>query len=185
MTDREIVLLFRSRDETAIEQVQQAYTLYCLSIASRILSDAADAEECINDVWLAAWNSIPPNEPERLATYLGKLTRNIAIDRVRAKGAQKRCTEQYALSLDELDEIIPGGSVPETHVHAAELERAISAFVRDLPEAQRRVFLCRYWYLDSLAEIGKRFGYSESKVKSMLHRTREKLRNYLQKEELL
>ena len=164
MTDREIVLLFRRRDETAIEQVQQAYTLYCLSIASRILSDAADAEECINDVWLAAWNSIPPNEPERLATYLGKLTRNIAINRVRAKGAQKRCTEQYALSLDELGEIIPGGSVPE---------------------AQRRVFLCRYWYLDSLAEIGKRFGYSESKVKSMLHRTREKLRSYLQKEELL
>ena len=81
--------------------------------------------------------------------------------------------------------VFPGGSVPEAHVHAAELERAIGAFVRDLPEAQRRVFLCRYWYLDSLAEIGKRFGYSESKVKSMLHRTREKLRNYLQKEELL
>ena len=182
MTDREIVLLFRSRDETAIEQVQQAYTLYCLSIASRILSDAADAEECINDVWLAAWNSIPPNEPERLATYLGKLTRNIAIDRVRAKGAQKRCTEQYALSLDELGEIIPGGSVPETHVHAAELERAISAFVRDLPEAQRRVFLCRYWYLDSIEQISTNFGFSTSKVKSMLHRTRAKLLSHLKKE---
>lgn len=185
MTDQEIVRLFQRRSETAIEQAQLAYEPYCRAIAARVLRDAADVAECVNDVWLAAWNSIPPNEPERLATYLAKLTRNIAIDRVRANGAQKRCTEQYALSLDELGEVIPGGNEPEAHVHAAELERAIGAFVRDLPEAQRRVFLCRYWYLDSLADIGKRFGYSESKVKSMLHRTREKLRNYLQKEELL
>ena len=170
MTDREIVQLFRRRDEAAIEQAEQAYALYCRSIASRILSDATDVEECVNDVWLAAWNSIPPNEPERLATYLGKLTRNIAIDRVRASGAQKRRTERYALSLDELAEVIPDGNGPEQQVRAAELER---------------VFLCRYWYLDSLAEIGERFGYSESKVKSLLHRTREKLRHYLQKEELL
>ena len=185
MTDREIVQLFRRRDEAAIEQAEQVYALYCRSIAARILSDATDVEECVNDVWLAAWNSIPPKEPERLATYLGKLSRNIAIDRVRASGAQKRRTERYALSLDELAEVIPDGNDPEQQVRAAELERAIGAFVRELPEAQRRVFLCRYWYLDSLAEIGERFGYSESKVKSLLHRTREKLRHYLQKEELL
>lgn len=185
MTDQEIVVLFRQRNELAIEQAQLSYLLYCRSIASRILSDATDVEECVNDVWLAAWNSIPPNEPERLSAYLGKLTRNIAIDRVRASGAQKRRTEQYALSLDELAEAIPDGSGPEAQVSAAELEQAIGAFVRGLPEAQRRVFLCRYWYLDSLAEIGERFGYSEGKVKSMLHRTREKLRHYLQKEELL
>lgn len=185
MKDREIVRLFLRRDEAAIEQVQQAYELYCRSIVSRILRDETDVSECVNDVWLAAWNSIPPNEPERLATYLGKLARNIAIDRVRANGAQKRCAEQYALSLDELAEVISDGGSPEQQVQHRELERAIGEFVRGLPELQRRVFLCRYWYLDSLAEIGARFGCSESKVKSMLHRTREKLKHYLQKEELL
>ena len=185
MKDREIVRLFLRRDEAAIEQVQQAYELYCRSIVSRILRDETDVSECVNDVWLAAWNSIPPNEPERLATYLGKLARNIAIDRVRANGAQKRCAEQYALSLDELAEVISDGGSPEQQAQHRELERAIGEFVRGLPELQRRVFLCRYWYLDSLAEIGARFGYSESKVKSMLHRTREKLKRYLQKEELL
>lgn len=185
MKDREIVRLFLRRDEAAIEQVQQAYELYCRSIVSRILRDETDVSECVNDVWLAAWNSIPPNEPERLATYLGKLARNIAIDRVRANGAQKRCAEQYALSLDELAEVISDGGSPEQQAQHRELERAIGEFVRGLPELQRRVFLCRYWYLDSLAEIGARFGYSDSKVKSMLHRTREKLKRYLQKEELL
>ena len=185
MKDREIVRLFLRRDEAAIEHVQQAYELYCRSIVSRILRDETDVSECVNDVWLAAWNSIPPNEPERLATYLGKLARNIAIDRVRANGAQKRCAEQYALSLDEMAEVISDGGSPEQQAQHRELERAIGEFVRGLPELQRRVFLCRYWYLDSLAEIGARFGYSESKVKSMLHRTREKLKRYLQKEELL
>ena len=185
MTDREIVALFRQRNELAIEQAQLSYTPYCRSIASRVLSDATDVEECVNDVWLAAWNSIPPNEPERLGTYLGKLTRNIAIDRVRTDGAQKRRTERYALSLDELAEVFPDGNDPEQQICAAELERAIGGFVRELPEAQRRVFLCRYCHLDSLAEIGERFDYSESKVKSMLHRTREKLKHHLQKEELL
>lgn len=185
MTDREIVLLFRQRNETAIEQAQLSYEPYCRAIASRILSDAPDVAECVNDVWLAAWSSIPPNEPERLSAYLGRITRNIAIDRARANGAQKRRTAEYALSLDELAEVIPDGNDPEKQVCASELERAIRSFVRDLPETQRRVFLCRYWYLDSLAEIRERFGFSESKIKSMLHRTREKLRHYLQKEELL
>ena len=119
MTDREIVQLFRRRDEAAIEQAEQAYALYCSSIASRILSDATDVEECVNDVWLAAWNSIPPNEPERLATYLGKLSRNIAIDRVRAS----QLGEQAALALiSGLSDIVFGyskGRVVSIDLHDA------------------------------------------------------------------
>ena len=185
MEDAEIIDLYWQRDQRAIDETHGKYGGFLAGIAWNILRSHSDAEECVNDVWLAAWNSIPPNEPERLATYLGKLARNIAIDRVRANGAQKRCAEQYALSLDELAEVISDGGSPEQQVQHRELERAIGEFVRGLPELQRRVFLCRYWYLDSLAEIGERFGCSESKVKSMLHRTRGKLKHYLQKEELL
>lgn len=185
MTDREIMALLFRRDEATIEQLQRQYEPYCRSIACRILSDEADAAECVNDVWLAAWSSIPPNAPERLAAYLGKLTRNIAIDRVRANGAMKRCTGEYTASLDELSQVLAGADEPEKQVQLGQLQEAIAAFVRKLPDTQRRVFLCRYWYLDSLAEIGARFGFSESKVKSMLYRIREKLKQYLQKEELL
>lgn len=185
MTDQEIVRLFTRRDEAAIEQVQLQYERYCRSIASRILSDETDIAECVNDVWLAAWSSIPPNVPEHLATYLGKLTRNIAIDRVRANGALKRRAGEYAASLDELAQVLAGADEPEKQVQLEQLQEAIAAFVRKLPDTQRRVFLCRYWYLDSLAEIGERFVFSESKVKSMLYRIREKLKQYLQKEELL
>ena len=179
MTDREIVLLFRSRDETAIEQVQQAYTLYCLSIASRILSDATDAEECINDVWLAAWNSMPTNRPARRAPYLGRITRNLALDRFDRAAAQKRGSGQTCAPLDELAECVAAPGSVEDSFDAAETGRYISEFLRTLPEETRNIFLRRYWYCDATADIAARYGLTESKVRVTLHRTRGKLAAYL------
>lgn len=185
MDDLEIVSLFLLRSEEAVRNAQTQYGAYCSSIAKRILANEADAEECVNDVWLAAWNSIPPNEPERLSTYLGKLTRNIAIDKVRASNAAKRSTAEYALSLEELAEILPDRTTVENEVRTKDLERAVGAFVRTLPETQQRIFICRYWYFDGISDIAKRFGYSDSKVKSMLLRVRRKLKEYLKREDLL
>lgn len=185
MDDLEIVSLFLLKSEQAVQQAQKEYGAYCRSIALQILANEADAEECVNDVWLAAWNSIPPNEPERLSTYLGKLTRNVAIDKLRASRALKRCTEEYALSLDELAEVLPDSGDVENQVQTKDLERAVGNFVRDLPETQRNVFICRYWHFDSVSEIARRFGFSDSKVKSTLHRVRRKLKDYLKKEDLL
>ena len=185
MDDLEIVSLFLLKNEQAVQQAQKEYGAYCRSIALRILANEADAEECVNDVWLAAWNSIPPNEPERLSTYLGKLTRNIAINKLRENRAAKRSTGEYALSLDELAEVLQGGEDIEKQVQMKDLERAIGDFVRALPEMQKHVFICRYWYFDAVPDIAKRFGFSDSKVKSMLHRLRKKLKDYLKREELL
>lgn len=185
MDDLEIVSLFLLRDEQAVHHAEAQYASYCRTVAMRILANEADADECLNDVWLAAWNSIPPNEPEHLSTYLGKLTRNLAIDRVRSDRAAKRCTGEYALSLDELAEVLPDRSTTEKQLRQKELEHAIGAFVQTLPDTLRRVFICRYWYFDPIAEIAARFGFSESKVKSMLHRTRMKLKTYLKQEEYL
>lgn len=185
MDDLEIVSMFLLRNEQAVQNAQNRYGAYCRTIAMRILANEDDAAECVNDVWLAAWNSIPPNEPERLSTYLGKLTRNIAIDKVRSDRAAKRCTGEYALSLDELAEVLPDQRTTEKEIQGKELERAVSTFVQTLPEVQQRVFLCRYWYFDPISEIAKRFGFSDSKVKSLLHRVRGKLKVYLKQEGLL
>lgn len=178
MKDREIVDLFLQRSEAAIGEAQRKYGRYLRAIAMRILDDGPDADEVVNDTYLGAWNSIPPHEPEDLAGFLGKIARQSAIKRWRRRNAAKRGGET-ALALDELSEAVSPGGDPERELEAAELGRALDRFAAALPEAQRRVFLCRYWYLDPIADIAERFGYSESKVKSMLMRTRKKLKRFL------
>lgn len=185
MDDSQIVALYWARDPGAIDSTAKQYGSYCTAIARNILHNSEDAEECVNDAWLAAWNSIPPNRPANLATFLGRLTRNRAIDRLRAQQSKKRGEGAASLPLEELSELIPAGSGPESEFLFQELVQAVNAFLDTLSGTERNVFLCRYWYFDSIAEIGVSFGFSESKVKSMLHRTRKKLRRALQKEELL
>ena len=184
MNDEMIVLKFWNRDEEAITESKKHYDTYCLYIAENILYDKQDAEECLNDALLAAWNSIPPQRPKNLKTYLGKLIRENAIDKWRKNKAQKRTAVDTVLSLDELEEMVGDSTVEET-VEGEEMSRHISAFLRTLRETERNVFVRRYWYYDPIEKICERFGFSQGKVVMMLKRTRYKLAEYLKKEGLI
>ena len=185
MEDRQIIALYWTRDEDAIARTAEKYGGYCGSIARNILQNEQDAEECLNDAWLGAWNSIPPKKPENLAAYLGRLTRSKAIDRWRALHREKRGGDSVTLALDELSEILPAGEDPERSVLQKELAGSVRRFLAELPTVERNVFLCRYWYFDGVDAISENFGFSRSKTKSMLHRIRKKLQRFLQKEGLL
>ena len=182
MEDLEIVARFWNREESAIVLCEKASGSYCRSIALHILEDVSDAEECVNDTYQAAWDSIPPNKPVILSTYLGKLTRRISLKRLRSRDAQKRGSGQVAVSLEELAECIPGGHSAETQLEYQELVAILNQFLSTLPPEERRVFLRRYWHAMSIREICDQFHFSKSKVESMLHRTRKKLRSCLEKE---
>ena len=182
MEDAHIVDLYWARSESAVAETAKKYGTYCYSIAHAILTNPEDAEESVNDTWLDAWNSMPPHRPAILATFLGKTTRRIAIDKWRARSAEKRGGGEMALALSELADCVPSGKTVEQEVADTELEAAINRFVLSLPLTRRRVFLCRYWYLDSIAAIAKQFGLSQSSVKVMLHRTRKALRTFLERE---
>ena len=183
MRDVDIIDLYWERDERAIGETARAYGRQCHAIAYRILNDARDADECVNDTYLGAWNAMPPQRPNVLSAFLGKITRNLSLKRWRARSAQKRGAGAVALSLDELSECLAdaGGDVVEK-LEAEELARLINAYLSSLPGEQRRVFLCRYWHFDSVAEIAVRFGFTESKVKMICKRTRDNLAAYLEKE---
>lgn len=181
MHDEVIVQKFWDRDERAISESKKRYENYCLYIANNILSDRQDAEECLNDALLAAWNSIPPQKPKNLKTYLGKLIREIAIDRWRKNKAQKRISSEFLVSLDELEGII-GENEVDSSIEEAELSRLISLFLRSVRETERNVFVRRYWYCDSIRSICGRYGFGKSKVLMMLKRMRDKLTEYLKKE---
>lgn len=185
MEDRQIVELFWQRDEAAVAETQRKYDRYCLSIAQNVLGREADAREVVNDAYLAVWNAIPPHRPELLSAFLGKITRRLALKRLRDRSAAKRLAGEAAVSLDELEECIPSALRVEDCLEAAELVRSIDRFLETLPAAERRVFLRRYWFFDSIQAICSQYGFSQSKVKSMLGRTRRKLLHWLQKEDLL
>ena len=178
MEDRDIIEMYFARNEKAISETADKYGSYCGSIAMNILSSREDTEECLDDTWLRAWNSIPPHRPNLLRVFLGKITRNLALDRYKARTAEKRAGGEFAMSLDELDECI--GAVDERE--SAEIGESISRFLRTQPKETRSVFVCRYFYCDSIADIAKRFGISEAKVKTLLFRTRNKLKIHLEGE---
>ena len=185
MEDTEIVKLYIERNENAIAETDRKYRKYCCSIAYNILHDAEDSEEAVNDTYMGALNSIPPNIPNVLQTFLGRITRNISLKKIRTRNAQKRGNGKGEIFLvfDEISELIPSGHDTENYVEAKELAGFINTFLRSLPETERKVFVCRYWYFDSIPDISEQFGFSESKVKSMLFRTRKKLLFKLESEE--
>ena len=174
MQDSEIIELFFKRDEQAISAVTEKYAAYCTRVAMNILCDFSDSEECVNDTYLAAWNSIPPTRPSSLSAYLARLTRNLALNRYKARGAERRGGGEFALSLDELDDCIADDSRADE-----ELGRLISEFLYGEKKEVRQIFVRRYFYSDSIADIAHRFTLTESKVKSVLHRTRKALHKYL------
>lgn len=182
MEDAQIVDLYWQRNEQAVAETQSKYDRYLTKIAYNILADAEDSRESVNDTYLAAWNSMPPHRPSGLSLYLAKLTRRISIDRFRYHARQKRQGSQYALSLEELGDCVSGGNSTEEIVNLRLLADTIGIFLRLQSEESRNVFIGRYYYLDSVREIARYCGISESKVKSLLYRTRLGLKDYLEKE---
>ena len=182
MDDKSIIDLYLDRSEQAISETSVKYGKYCFSIAFNILSDKEDSEESVNDTYLAAWNNIPPRVPSILSTFLGKITRNISLNRWKSRRAYKRGGGEVPLALDELEECISTGESVEDNFEKKELLRSMNRFLDALPDTERNLFVCRYWYLDPIHDIAQRFGFTESKVTSMLHRIRGKLRKHLEKE---
>ena len=181
--DEKILKLYIERNEDAIEQTQQCYGSYLLSLARSVTGSEQDAEECVNDTYLRAWNSIPPAHPAPLRPYLARITRNLALDRVSRERAQKRGSGELTLMLSELSEVLTDSLAEQSE--QGEISTAIDAFLRTLPKTERVVFVRRYFYGCSIAEIAKECGVGSSKIKSMLHRTRQKLRVRLQKEGII
>ncbi len=184
MEDAKIVDLYWQRNETAITLTKEKYGAYLLRIARNIVAVLPDSEECVNDTYLGAWNSMPPQRPAVLQTYLGKLTRRIAIDRYRRNTSAKRGNRETELSIDELSECLPAQSSTEQEVDAHLLSAAINAFLRTLSLEKRRAFLFRYWYSLSIKETAALLGFSESKTVNLLSRTRKALKAHLEKEGL-
>lgn len=170
VTDAEIVELYLARDEAAIRHTARIYGPYCLTIALNILNSLPDAEECVNDTYLRTWNSIPPQKPTVLRLFLGKITRNLAIDRYRMK---KMRNPEFELTLEELAEILPA---PEED---SDLPMLLAEFLESLPEEERGLFILRYWHGHSVARLSKAFRIKPNNLSARLYRTREKLRTYL------
>ncbi len=184
MEDSQIINLYFARSEQAIQETDTKYGGYCYSIAYNILASPEDAEESVSDTYLSAWNAMPPRRPPLLAAFLGKITRNISIDRWRKYRAFKRGEGQMEIALEELKECVSGRESAEDTAIRREILAGINRFLDTLDDTQRSVFLCRYWYLDSTEEIAEKSGFTVSKVKSMLFRIRKRLYAFLQEEGL-
>lgn len=182
MEDRQIIELYWQRDEAAIVRSEEKYGTYCRAVARGILRVAEDVEECVGDTWLAAWNAMPPARPAVLRTFLGRLSRNLSINRSLQDRAQKRGGGEVPLALEELRDCTASRGSTEEAVETAELGRLIDAFLRTLPAEECDLFLRRYWFLDSIDEIAARFHIRGGAVKTRLHRTRRRLREYLAEE---
>lgn len=185
MDDREIIELYYCRSERAVTEVSEKYGKYCRFIAENILRSELDSEECVNDALMRAWETIPPNRPNCLMTFLGKLTRNLALDKLRHMTAEKRGGKEVPLVLDELAEFIPSGENVEKAADDMALAEALNGFLEELKPQQRTIFMLRYWYMLPVKEVAERLGLSEGKVKMQLMRLRRRLREVLEKEGLL
>ncbi|MBQ8310694.1 MAG: sigma-70 family RNA polymerase sigma factor [Clostridia bacterium] len=180
MDDLHIIELYFARDEQAIKETDMKYGKLCYRIAYNILHCKEDAEECVNDTYIGAWNAIPPTKPNHLTAFLCRITRNLSFKRLEAVTRQKRA-HAITVSLDELAEVLPDESI-RNDVSDEAIGRLISEFLRGEKEDVRNVFLRKYWFCDSIGEIAERYSFTESKVKNMLYHTRNKLKKYLIKE---
>ena len=182
MEDTKIIDLYWARSQQAIAESERKYGAYCHTIARRILDREEDAEECVNDTWLHAWNAMPPQRPSLLSAFFGKLTRNLSLDRWRRLRAAKRGGSRVELALHELEDCLPDRRRPDEALEEADTAVLTSAFLRRQREEDRKLFVRRYFYLEPLAELGARFGLTQGQVKSRLHRMRKRLREELERE---
>ena len=185
MDDTAIVALFWARSEDALREAERRYGSYCAAVAGRILNSAEDTRECMNDLWLAAWRSIPPQHPENLRTYLGRLARNLAVSRWREARRQKRGGGETALLLEELADCVSGGTEPERELEAKALREAVDRWLAGLSVRDRQLFVNRYFFARSVTEIAEKAGINSANVSTSLYRLLKKLRAHLEKEGLL
>lgn len=181
MEDSKIIALFYARSEQAIQELADKYGIICIKLAANILNNRQDAEECVNDAYLGAWNTIPPQKPDPLQAYICRIVRNLAIMRYHTNTAKKR-NSFYDAALDELEECIPSAVSVEDEVSAKELSRLLDVFLDTLDQKSRVMFVRRYWYADAIPDIAQRFGVSCNHVSVRLSRTRVRLRKFLKKE---
>lgn len=182
MNDQQIIDLYWQRSEEALRATEEKYGAYCRAVAGNILADRLDAEECVSDTWLRAWNAMPPYRPNKLRLFLGKLARSAACDALRSRTARKRGGGECLLALEELGECVPAVPGADRAAEERELAEILDRFLRSLPERDCNVFLRRYWYGETLEEAARRYGMKLNTVKTSLYRSREKLRKYLEKE---
>ncbi len=182
MKDGQIVALYQQRNEGAIQESTEKYGRYCYSIAYAVLENHEDAEECVSDTWLRAWGAIPPNVPQNLKLYLARITRNLAFNKRKEQSAQKRGGGELAVALDELELCLPSSQTVEEQFQSEELRAEINTFLRKLSARDRDIFLRRYFFVDSTADIAERYNMRESNVLMILSRTRKKLKSHLEKE---
>ena len=185
MEDGKIIELFYMRKTQAIAETEKKYGERCRAVSYNILSNAEDSEECVNDTYLAAWNNIPPEYPLFLCSYLVGIVRNISLSRLRARYADRRGGGEYALCYDELEDCMSGKADPQGDMEAKELAEGIGLALSTLSRTDRNIFVCRYWLIESIGDIASATGFSQSKVKSSLHRSREKIKKQLQREGLI
>ncbi len=185
MDDRQIIELFNERSEAAISETASKYGKYCHYIAYQILYNEEDSEECVNDTYLRAWNAIPPQQPNNLSTFLGKITRNLALDKYKYYNREKRGSGQMTVLLDELSECLPAEDNVEQELNEKILVDALNSFLEGMPSEKRQILVRRYWYCSPVSEIAKDFSVSESKVKSILLRARAKLKQHLEQEGII
>ena len=185
MEDGKIIELFYLRDQAAIAETDKKYGQCCRGVSYNILSNREDTEECVNDTYLAAWNNIPPEYPVYYCSYLVSIARRISLSILRTRYADRRGGGEYALCFDELSECVSDASDPQGEAEAKELAAAIDRHLKKLSPSDRSIFVSRYWLMESVADIAGATGYSISRVKSSLHRSREKLKKQLRKEGLI
>ena len=179
MEDNRIVQLYWERNPSAINETANKYGNYCTSIAKNILRNVEEVEECVNDTYLKAWNAIPPHKPSMLSTFLGKITRNLAFNKYKYNHADKRCGNEFVIILGELNECVSGNDNVEEEIEYKELVNIINSFLGNLSKEQRSIFVCRYWYGDSISQIAKQFQMKENTVSMTLNRIRKRLKMYL------
>lgn len=180
MEDNQIIDLYWKRSEDAIVQTDIKYGGFCRTIAFNILNDRLDSEECVNDAYLRTWNAIPPQRPGIFSAFLGRITRNLSLDRFRREHAQIRGGSQTVLALEELGECVSDEFREETHFERKAIEKLLNDFLGGLKSEQRNIFLLRYWYLCPVKDIAQKLNISESKVKMTLLRSRETLRRQME-----
>jgi len=182
MEDHEIIQLYFRRDEAAIAESDAKYGKYCFTVANNILMSRQDSEECVNDTWLRAWQAMPPQKPGFLQQFFVKITRNLSLDRYRARQSRKRGGGELAAALEELGGCVSGGTDPACVVEQRALEESLLAFLGAIAQRDRAIFLRRYFYVEDYSTIAKNFSMKEANVRLVLSRTRQKLRDYLRKE---
>ena len=182
MDDRQIIELYFERNERAVEETQNKYGRYCFFVANNILSNEQDSEECINDTWNRTWNAIPPQKPDSLKLFLARITRNLAFDKIKSENRVKRGSGELILALDEIGEIVSDNTDIGAELESKEFMQTVNAFLHTVTERECNIFISRYFYIESIDKISKKYQISKVNVNKILSRIRAKLKLYLEKE---